>query len=175
MRTRSPLTNLLVASGTAMTAGNPNSRAVTAPCDTAPPLSVMTSVAWWDSAVQAELVVRATKMAPFGKDAKSSGPCTANPSPSTSPGLPAVAWAFHSDAQHSHPGGRARLQPSEGGRTSADRGSSRRPHRVRWPGPWRRWPPRWPGLPLRAVVGAPAASSIRVQRIRAASADTAAV
>ena len=45
-RTRCPFSSLFIASRTLMTAGMPSSRAVTAPCDSAPPLSVMTPAAW---------------------------------------------------------------------------------------------------------------------------------
>ena len=72
-----------------MTAGMPISRAVTAPWDRGPPLSVTKAQAAWKSGVQAGFVVRATSTAPGGNDAKSSDERTMKTGPSAMPGLPA--------------------------------------------------------------------------------------
>ena len=65
-----------------MTAGMPISRAVTAPWERGPPLSVTKAQAAWKSGVQAGFVVRATSTAPGGNDAKSSDDLTMKTGPS---------------------------------------------------------------------------------------------
>src|SRR5262249_15887682 len=86
--TTSPSWRRVMTPRTDITAGRPISRAVTAPWDNGPPLSVISPDALENGDVQAGLVVRATRTDPAGKRPKSSAPRTTKQGAVVEPGLP---------------------------------------------------------------------------------------
>jgi len=88
--TRAPSGSVVVASGTASTAGRPCSRATMAAWESMPPVSVITAAATPNSGVQAGSVVRHTRMSPGWTRAKSPGPWMRRTGPVARPGLAGV-------------------------------------------------------------------------------------